>query len=120
MGVKVSKGRTNIFERKSFEKLKNTFVIICFQKVENVSLALPSYVLLLNLDFASVLGLAIRYASQILQVDFLPANQRTKGVAENDDVDVVHCLCCNSVMAAKKDASEAIRSVWQHCRISTN
>ena len=55
----------------------------------HTSLALPSYVLLLNLDFASVLGLAIRYVSQILQVDFLPANQLTEGVAENDDVDVV-------------------------------
>ena len=34
------------------------------------SLALPSYVLLLNFDFASVLGLAIQYVSQILQVNF--------------------------------------------------
>ena len=53
------------------------------------SLALPSYVLPLNLDLASVLVLAIWYVRQILQVDFLPANQRTEGVAENDDVDVV-------------------------------
>ena len=53
------------------------------------SLALPSYVLPLNFDFASVLGLAIRYASTIFQVDFQPANHRTEGVAENDDVDVV-------------------------------
>ena len=34
------------------------------------SLALPSYVLPLNFDFASVLGLAIQYVSQILQVNF--------------------------------------------------
>ena len=53
------------------------------------SLALPSYVLPLNFDFASVLGLAIRYVFQIFQVDFLPDSQITKGVAENDDVDVV-------------------------------
>ena len=35
----------------------------------------------LNFDFASVLGLAMRYASQISQVDFQLANQRTEGVA---------------------------------------
>ena len=55
--------------------------------VRNVRLALPSYVLPLNLDFAFVLGLAIWYVSQIFQVDFQPANQQTEGVAENDDVD---------------------------------
>ena len=54
-----------------------------------VSLALPSYVLPLNLDFASVLGLGIRYVSQMSQVNFLPANQQTEGMAKNDDVDVV-------------------------------
>ena len=53
------------------------------------SLALPSYVLPLNFDFASVLGLAMRYVSQMSQVNFLPANQRTEGMAENDDVEVV-------------------------------
>ena len=47
------------------------------------------------------------------QVNFLPSNQRTEGVAENDDVDVVlmPSLSCSSVMAAEKDTSEAIRSV---------
>ena len=58
-------------------------IILC------TSLALPSYVLPLNLDFASVLGLAIRVRFQIFQVDFIPANQRTEEVAENVDVDVV-------------------------------
>ena len=53
------------------------------------SLALPSYVLPLNFDFASVLGPAIRHVFQIFQVNFLQANQRTEGVAENNDVDVV-------------------------------
>ena len=47
----------------------------------NISLALPSYVLPLNLDLASVLGLAMRYVSQMSPVNFLPANQRTEGVA---------------------------------------
>ena len=35
------------------------------------SLALPTYVLPLNLDFASVLGLGFQYAFQILEIDFL-------------------------------------------------
>ena len=52
------------------------------------SLALPSYVLLLNFDFASV-GLAMRYVNQMSQDNFLPANQRKEGMAENDDVEVV-------------------------------
>ena len=55
----------------------------------SISLALPSYILPLNLDFASVLGLAIRYISQMSPVNFLLANQQTEGVADNDDVNVV-------------------------------
>ena len=35
------------------------------------SLALPTYVLPLNFNFASVLGLDLRYAFQILEIDFL-------------------------------------------------
>ena len=42
-----------------------------------------------NLFSLLYIGLAMRYVSQIFQVDFLPAYQRTEGVAENDDVDVV-------------------------------
>ena len=53
-----------------------------------ISLALPTYKLLLNFDFASVLGLVLRYAFQILEMYFL-SNQRTEGVAENDNIDVV-------------------------------
>ena len=55
----------------------------------SISLALPSHVLPLNCHFASVLGLGIRHVSQMSQVNFLPENQRTEGVAENDDIDVV-------------------------------
>ena len=53
------------------------------------SLALPSDVLPLNFHFASVPVLAMGYVHQMSQVHFLPANQRTEVVAENDDVDVV-------------------------------
>ena len=60
-----------------------------FKKQFHFSLALPSYVLPLNLNFASILGLAMRYVNQMSPVSFLPANQRTEVVAENDDVDVV-------------------------------
>ena len=49
----------------------------------NTSLAVPSYILPLNFHFSSVLGLAMRYVSQI---NFLADNQRTEVVAENDDV----------------------------------
>ena len=81
------------------------------------SLALPSYVLPLNLDFTSVLGLAIRYVSQIFQVDFQLANQRTEELAENERW--CASLCCSSVMAAEKDATKAtFGPLWQRCRIS--
>ena len=48
-----------------------------------------SYILPLNFNFASLLGLGIRHVSQMSQVISLPANQRTVGVAENNDVEVV-------------------------------
>ena len=79
------------------------------------SLALPTYVLPLNFYFASVLGLDLRYAFQILEIDFLfgPISEQREWLRT---ITLMSCasLCCNSVMAAEKDASEAIRSVAEN------
>jgi hypothetical protein len=77
------------------------------------SLAPPSYALPLNFIFLQyyVWDCAVDFGFQ--KSIFYRANQRTEGVAENDDVDVDSCviLSCSSVMAEETDASEAIRSV---------
>ena len=55
------------------------------------SLALPTYVLPLNFDFASVQGLVlitVRFSDLGNRFSIWP-NQRTEGVAENYKVDVV-------------------------------
>ena len=44
-----------------------------------ISLGLPSYVLPLNLDFASVLRLGMRYVNQMSQVNFLPVQSTNRG-----------------------------------------
>ena len=77
----------------------------------NASLALPTYVLPLNFDFASVLGLDLRYAFQILEIDFL-FGQISEQREWLRTITLMLCasLCCSSVMKAEKDASEAIRS----------
>ena len=76
------------------------------------SLALPTYVLPLNLDFASVLGLGFQYAFQILEMYFLfgPISEQREWLRT---ITLMLCasLCCSSVMAAEKDAGEAIGSV---------
>ena len=73
------------------------------------SLALPTYILPLNLDFASVLGLVLRYALQILEIDFLfaPISEQREWLRT---ITLTSCasLCCSSVMAAEKDASETM------------
>ena len=53
------------------------------------SLGPPSYVLPLNLNFPSVLCLGLRYISRFSLPNVCGSNQRTEGVAKNDDVDVV-------------------------------
>ena len=85
---------TNSPIRYHYDKWLETIHCIVTQKniptlLRQASLALPTYVLPLNFDFASVLGLGMRYAFKIFQIYFLRANQRTERVAENNDIDVV-------------------------------
>ena len=69
--------------------LKDAYVKTCRLGQVTLSLAPPAYVLPLNFHFPSVLRLGLRYIRGFSPDKFCQFNQRTEGVVENNEVEVV-------------------------------